>query len=117
MSKQPVQTGSHSTFPLLSHYRTVQRHSIGHRYFQCLADVAFLKKLKRQLSRTADYHHNASQGHYPDGKRPRRKSQTSSGKVKGSEVEGQGEASGGQDSEREDFDLQVDREFHTRVLK
>eukprot|EP00057_Strongylocentrotus_purpuratus_P029333 XP_011683807.1 PREDICTED: ectopic P granules protein 5 homolog [Strongylocentrotus purpuratus] len=106
---------------------TLERFSIGHRYFLCLSDVTFLRKLKRHLSSIADYHHNASQGHYPQGQPPRRHKMTSQvSKVEGSAVEGAvggadgeggGVADGKSSKDGEDFEAVADKEFHTRLIR
>ncbi|XP_071496292.1 ectopic P granules protein 5 homolog [Diadema antillarum] len=97
--------------------RTLERYSIGLRYFHSFADLAFMKQLKRQLSRSADAHHNASQGRYPEGQRPHRQSQRAAMMDQeapswdgGSELEQSY-------SEREEFDNRQDREFQTKLLK
>lgn len=106
---------------------TLERFSIGHRYFLCLSDVTFLRKLKRHLSSIADYHHNASQGHYPQGQPPRRHKMTSQvSKVEGSTVEGAvggadgeggGVANGKSSKDGENFEAVADKEFHTRLIR
>ncbi|XP_041457856.1 ectopic P granules protein 5 homolog isoform X2 [Lytechinus variegatus] len=94
---------------------TVERYSIGYRFFQCYSDVTFLKKLKRQLSQTADYHHNASQGdipegHFSEGQPHMRQKNTVEGAVGGNEGVVDGNNS-------KDCEAITDKEIHKKLLK
>ena len=98
----------------------MQRTGVGQRYFQSVTDVSFLKKLKRQLTDTADFHHNTSK------KIPSSKSSSSlAACTPQSEVsppvshdaKGEGESGGAEGGSEVESVFQGEPEMHQKLVK